>query len=100
MATFKEHASLGLDPLLRHPRQPQRSAHYTRIVYLHYAKTGVIILNLKLIQAPKALIDYVISYEPCHLKGHNHSHAYYHLLDRVLLDWRARRDELNLVKVT
>lgn len=59
----------------------------------------MITLNLKLIQAPKALIDYVISHELCHLKEHNHSNAYYHLLDRVLPDWRARRDELNRVKV-
>jgi len=62
-------------------------------------ETGVITLNLKLIQVPKALIDYVIIHELCHLKEHNHSHAYYHLLDRVLPDWRARRDELNKVKV-
>jgi len=62
-------------------------------------ETGVITLNLKLIQVPKALIDYVIIHELCHLKEHNHSHAYYHLLDRVLPDWRARRDELNRVKV-
>jgi len=60
---------------------------------------GGITLNLKLIQARKALIDYVIVHELCHLQEHNHSRAYYQLLDRVMPDWQARRDELNLVKV-
>ena len=62
-------------------------------------EAGVITLNLKLIQVPKALIDYVIIHELCHLKEHNHSSAYYRLLDRVLPDWQERREELNTVKV-
>ncbi len=56
-------------------------------------------INLELIQARKALIDYVIVHELCHLQEHNHSCAYYQMLDRVMPDWQARRDELNLVKV-
>jgi predicted metal-dependent hydrolase len=61
--------------------------------------SGIILLNLKLIQARKALIDYIIIHELCHLKEHNHSRAYYQLLDRVMPDWQARREELNLTKV-
>ena len=61
--------------------------------------SGAILLNLKLIQARKALIEYVIIHELCHLKEHNHSRTYYQLLDRVMPDWQARRDELNLTKV-
>jgi len=60
---------------------------------------GGITLNLKLIQARKALIDYVIVHELCHLQEHNHSRAYYQLLDRVMPDWQVRRAELNLTKV-
>jgi predicted metal-dependent hydrolase len=62
-------------------------------------EAGVITLNLKLIQAPKLLIDYVIIHELCHLKEHNHSAAYYRLLDRTLPQWRERREALNQVKV-
>lgn len=61
--------------------------------------SGTILLNLKLIQARKALIEYVIVHELCHLKEHNHNQAYYQLLDRVMPDWQERRDELNLTKV-
>ena len=60
---------------------------------------GVITLNRKLIQVPKLLIDYVIIHELCHLKEHNHSAAYYHLLDRAMPQWRERREALNQVKV-
>ncbi|NLF77128.1 MAG: M48 family metallopeptidase [Chloroflexi bacterium] len=57
--------------------------------------TGKITLNLKLIQLPRECIDYVIVHELCHLKEHNHSTAFYALLDRVMPDWRERRHKLN-----
>jgi predicted metal-dependent hydrolase len=40
-------------------------------------------------------IDYVIFHELCHLVEPNHSQRYYELLDRVLPDWRERREKLN-----
>ncbi len=62
--------------------------------------SGRILLNLKLIQIPKVLIDYVIIHELCHLKEHNHSVAFYALLDRVLADWQARKQRLNQIELT
>jgi predicted metal-dependent hydrolase len=56
---------------------------------------GAVTLNLKLIQVGKPLIDYVIVHELCHLVEHNHSKRYYALLDRMLPDWRTRRQRLN-----
>ncbi len=52
-------------------------------------------LNLKLVQAPLGLIDYVILHELCHFVEPNHSSRYYQVLERVLPDWRARRAALN-----
>jgi len=60
---------------------------------------GKIILNFTLIQAPKDLIDYVIIHELCHLKEHNHSPAFYALLERVLPDWEVRRKQLNQLEL-
>ncbi len=57
--------------------------------------SGRITLNVKLIQAPKLYIDYVVFHELCHLAEPNHSPRYYELLDRVLPDWRERRERLN-----
>jgi predicted metal-dependent hydrolase len=56
---------------------------------------GRITLNVKLIRVPKGYIDYVIFHELCHLAEPYHNAQYYELLDRVLPDWRERRDRLN-----
>jgi predicted metal-dependent hydrolase len=56
---------------------------------------GRITLNVKLIKVPKTYIDYVIFHELCHLAEPNHNSRYYELLDRVLPDWRERRERLN-----
>ncbi len=60
---------------------------------------GAITLNLKLVQAPKPCIDYVIVHELCHLVEYNHGRSFYQLLDRMLPDWRARRRQLNEMDV-
>lgn len=60
---------------------------------------GTILLNLRLIQTPADCIDYVIIHELAHLKEHNHSKAYYGLLDRLMPDWRERREVLNRTEV-
>ena len=60
---------------------------------------GRITLNVKLIQVPRNLIDYVILHELCHLKEHNHRPTFYNLLDRVLPDWRERRQRLNKIEI-
>jgi predicted metal-dependent hydrolase len=56
---------------------------------------GSINLNLRLIQTSISCIDYVIMHELAHLKEHNHSRAYYNLLDNLMPDWRKRREELH-----
>ena len=61
--------------------------------------SGVISLNLKLMQVPKPYIDYVIVHELCHLIEHNHSQRFYLLLDRMMPDWRQRRKRLNACEV-
>jgi hypothetical protein len=60
---------------------------------------GSILLNLRLIQTPLRSIDYVIFHELAHLKVPNHGKSYYALLERMLPDWRERREELNQIGV-
>jgi predicted metal-dependent hydrolase len=60
---------------------------------------GKILLNLRLIQAPKEHIDYVVMHELCHLKEHNHSRRFYELLNRVMPDWQKKRQQLNELEV-
>lgn len=60
---------------------------------------GKILLNLRLMQVPKHLIDYVIVHELCHLKEHNHGPEFYALLTRIMPDWNGRRQQLNEMDV-
>lgn len=58
-------------------------------------RAGHLTFNPRLVQAPKDCIDYVILHELCHLQEFNHSVAYHRLLERVLPDWKRRRERLN-----
>ncbi|AGL02593.1 M48 family metallopeptidase [Desulfoscipio gibsoniae] len=63
------------------------------------SKNGTLTLNADLIRAPKECIDYVVAHELCHLKYHDHSPAFYGLLDRVMPDWKKRKHKLELALV-
>lgn len=56
---------------------------------------GRILLNVHLAQAPPECIDYVILHELCHLVEANHGPRFETLMDRLLPDWRERREKLN-----
>ena len=43
-------------------------------------------LNLKIIRLPAILRDYVLLHELCHLRHHDHGHAFHLLLEHVLID--------------
>ena len=81
------------------PTEPQMSIRKMSSRWGSCTEAGVITLNLKLMQVPKAYIDYVIVHELCHLVEHNHSQRFYRLLDRMMPDWRTRRERLNLCEV-
>ncbi|MSQ67859.1 MAG: M48 family peptidase [Gammaproteobacteria bacterium] len=53
-------------------------------------RTGMT-LNLLLIHAPLAAIEYVVVHELCHLRYRGHGRGFYGLLESVLPDWRARK---------
>ena len=43
-------------------------------------------LNLNIVRLPSVLRDYVLLHELCHLRHHDHSHAFHLLLEHVLTD--------------
>jgi predicted metal-dependent hydrolase len=78
-------------PILQLKTMPKRWGSCT--------KGGKIILNPNLIKAPSHCIDYVIMHELCHLVIHNHSPEYWSLLKKVMPDWRARKERLEMVEL-
>ena len=40
-------------------------------------------------------MDYVIIHELCHIKEHNHSPAFYALLDRLMPGWQSVKARLD-----
>jgi predicted metal-dependent hydrolase len=60
---------------------------------------GTILLNTELVKAPVHCIDYVIVHELCHLMIAHHGPKFYRLLDRMMPDWRVRKERLERVAV-
>jgi predicted metal-dependent hydrolase len=58
--------------------------------------SGQMTLNARLIQTPKACIEYVIVHELCHLVHQDHSANFWQLLDKIMPDWQKRKHKLEL----
>ncbi|MBR2162290.1 MAG: M48 family metallopeptidase, partial [Bacteroidales bacterium] len=66
---------------------------YNRVAIKHNASNwgscsarNNINLNLNIVRLPKVLQDYVLLHELCHLRHHDHSHAFHLLLEHLLTD--------------
>lgn len=76
---------------------PEVSIRQMRRQWGSCSPAGRITLNTRLIHVPGECADYVLLHELCHLKAHNHSRAFYRLLDRHLPRWKeikARLDDM------
>lgn len=57
-------------------------------------RSGVLNFHWKCIMAPPKIIDYIVAHELCHLRHRNHSDAFWNEVDKVLPDWRERKEWL------
>ena len=57
---------------------------------------GTISLNWRLIMAPPEVLDYVVVHELCHMKEHNHSQAFWKLVESHCPDFKQLRKWLKV----
>jgi predicted metal-dependent hydrolase len=59
-------------------------------------KNGDLHFHWKCLMAPLTIIDYVVVHELCHLHHRDHSNAFWNEVDKVLPDYRERKDWLRV----
>ena len=59
-------------------------------------KSGDLHFHWKCVMAPPTIIDYIVVHELCHLHHRDHSDAFWNEVDKVLPDYRERKDWLRL----
>lgn len=57
-------------------------------------KSGALAFHWKCMMAPARILDYLIVHELCHLIHRNHSAAYWNEVDKVMPDYRERKEWL------
>ncbi|RLJ20071.1 M48 family peptidase [bacterium endosymbiont of Escarpia laminata] len=57
-------------------------------------KTGVLNFHWKCMMAPPKIIDYIVVHELCHFHHRNHTEAFWNEVDKVMPDYRERKEWL------
>lgn len=57
---------------------------------------GDVHFHWKCLMAPLKVIDYIVAHELCHLRHRDHSAAFWDEVDKVMPDWRERKEWLRL----
>jgi len=58
---------------------------------------GTVRLNWRIVQAPLALIDYVVAHELTHLQYPNHTREFWASLGRLMTDYESRKRKLRML---
>lgn len=58
------------------------------------SRAGTMTLNVNLVRAPRACIEYVVTHELCHLERRDHDAQFFRLLGQVMPDWERRKHRL------
>jgi len=97
---LREAAFRRLDPVSRDyaavlGRTPGRiTMRDTRSRWGSCTSDGNLMFSWRLVMAPPEVLDYVAAHEVAHLVEMNHSRAFWALVERLVPDWRMRRDWL------
>jgi len=59
-------------------------------------KNGELHFHWKCLMAPPTIIDYIVVHELCHLRHRDHTEAFWNEVDKVLPDYRERKEWLRI----
>jgi predicted metal-dependent hydrolase len=92
----------------------QKVAYYSRLMHIPQHKSlsvhvrdykrrwgscdnkGALSFNWRIIQAPEAVLDYVVVHELAHCHEFNHSKRFWHIVGQQMPDWKERQQWLHL----
>ena len=60
------------------------------------SKANVLSFHWKCMMAPPKIIDYIVVHELCHIRHRNHSDAFWNEVDKVVTDYRERKQWLRI----
>ena len=58
------------------------------------SKTDALTFHWKCMMAPPKIIDYIVVHELCHIHHRNHTDAFWNEVDKVMPDYRERKNWL------
>lgn len=87
-------ASLPRFKGVHHPRLIVRAM---RSRWGSLSRAGTMTLNVNLVRAPRACIEYVVIHELCHIRHRDHDARFFRLLGQVMPDWERRKQRLERV---
>lgn len=86
-----------LDEILPHFKGAERPRLIVRTMRSRWgslSRAGTMTLNVNLVQAPRACIEYVVMHELCHMKHRDHNRQFFKLLGLLMPDWEKRKQRL------
>ncbi|WP_420548689.1 M48 family metallopeptidase [Curvivirga sp.] len=90
---FKERVDYYTDQLgVQHRRISIRD---TKSRWGSCASDGSLNFSWRLIMAPRYVLDYVVAHEVAHIREHNHSSAFWAIVEELDPEWRKSRDWLH-----
>lgn len=84
----------GSLPHFKGAERPRLIVRTMRSRWGSLSRTGTMTLNINLVRAPRACIEYVVTHELCHLRHASHNAKFFGLLDRMMPGWELRKQRL------
>lgn len=83
-------------PHFKEVQRPRLIVRTMRSRWGSLSRAGTMTLNVHLVRAPRACIEYVVTHELCHLYFADHGADFFRLLGQVMPDWERRKQKLEL----